>query len=148
MVKILKKFTGWPIYRKLFSVMLLVSFVPVGIVLAVSLKLTFNTMEEQLVYDSRMSVEWLQERLEMEIEGYTRTFYEFEIDKDFRDAVSSWCSDGERLTYAQQLELTTGLNQTVSVNSNVNAMELYSLEQDRALIAERSGTFYRYGRQA
>ncbi len=142
MVKILKKFTGWPIYRKLFSVMLLVSFVPVGIVLAVSLKLTFNTMEEQLVYDSRMSVEWLQERLEMEIEGYTRTFYEFEIDKDFRDAVSSWCSDGERLPYAQQLELTTGLNQTVSVNSNVNAMELYSLEQDRALIAERSGTFF------
>ena len=77
-------FTAWPLYRKLFLVMALISLVPVLIVLCVALMLTYRTMEEQLVYDSKMSVEWLQERLEMEIEDYTRTFYEFEIDKDFR----------------------------------------------------------------
>lgn len=30
--------------------------------------LSYRAMEQQLVYDSQMSAEWLQERLEMEIE--------------------------------------------------------------------------------
>ena len=112
------------------------------IVLCVALMLTYRTMEEQLVYDSKMSVEWLQERLEMEIEDYTRTFYEFEIDKDFRSALSQWCLQGDELNYSSKLELITGLNQTVSINRNINAIELYNLSRDKALIAERSSTFF------
>ena len=135
-------FTVWPLHRKLFLVMALVSLVPVLIVLCVSLMLTYRTMEEQLVYDSQMSVEWLQDRLEMEIEDYTRTFYEFEIDKDFRDALSQWCVDGDELNYSSKLELMTELNQTVSINKNINSVELYNLSQDKALIAERSSTFF------
>lgn len=135
-------FTAWPLYRKLFLVMALISLVPVLIVLCVALMLTYRTMEEQLVYDSKMSVEWLQERLEMEIEDYTRTFYEFEIDKDFRSALSQWCLQGDELNYSSKLELITGLNQTVSINRNINAIELYNLSRDKALIAERSSTFF------
>uniref|UniRef100_UPI00331F7C49 sensor histidine kinase n=2 Tax=Oscillospiraceae TaxID=216572 RepID=UPI00331F7C49 len=123
-------------------VMALISLVPVLIVLCVALMLTYRTMEEQLVYDSKMSVEWLQERLEMEIEDYTRTFYEFEIDKDFRSALSQWCLQGDELNYSSKLELITGLNQTVSINRNINAIELYNLSRDKALIAERSSTFF------
>ena len=134
--------TAWPLYRKLFLVMALISLVPVLIVLCVALMLTYRTMEEQLVYDSKMSVEWLQERLEMEIEDYTRTFYEFEIDKDFRSALSQWCLQGDELNYSSKLELITGLNQTVSINRNINAIELYNLSRDKALIAERSSTFF------
>ena len=122
--------------------MALISLVPVLIVLCVALMLTYRTMEEQLVYDSKMSVEWLQERLEMEIEDYTRTFYEFEIDKDFRSALSQWCLQGDELNYSSKLELITGLNQTVSINRNINAIELYNLSRDKALIAERSSTFF------
>lgn len=119
------------------------------IVLCVALMLTYRTMEEQLVYDSKMSVEWLQERLEMEIEDYTRTFYEFEIDKDFRSALSQWCLQGDELNYSSKLELITGLNQTVSINRNINAIELYNLSRDKALIAERlQYVFHRYGRPA
>ena len=110
--------------------------------LCVALMLTYRTMEEQLVYDSKMSVEWLQERLEMEIEDYTRTFYEVEIDKDFRSALSQWCLQGDELNYSSKLELITGLNQTVSINRNINAIELYNLSRDKALIAERSSTFF------
>lgn len=135
-------FTAWPLYRKLFLVMTLVSLVPVLIVLCVSLMLTYRAMEEQLVYDSQMSAEWLQERLEMEIEDYTRTFYEFEIDKDFRNALFQWCLQGDELNYSSKLELITGLNQTVSINRNINAIELYSLSEGKALIAERSSTFF------
>lgn len=135
-------FTAWPLYRKLFLVMALISLVPVLIVLCVALMLTYRTMEEQLVYDSKMSVEWLQERLEMEIEDYTRTFYEVEIDKDFRSALSQWCLQGDELNYSSKLELITGLNQTVSINRNINAIELYNLSRDKALIAERSSTFF------
>ena len=65
MAGIAEKFSGWPILRKLFAVMLVISLLPVALVLSVSLKLTFNTMQEQLVYDSSMNVEWLQDRLEM-----------------------------------------------------------------------------------
>ena len=96
-------FAAWPLYRKLFLVMALVSLVPVLIVLCVSLMLSYRAMEQQLVYDSQMSAEWLQERLEMEIEDYTRTFYEFEIDKDFRNALAQWCAHGDDLNYSFKL---------------------------------------------
>lgn len=135
-------FAAWPLYRKLFLVMALVSLVPVLIVLCVSIMLSYRAMEQQLVYDSQMSAEWLQERLEMEIEDYTRTFYEFEIDKDFRNALAQWCAHGDDLNYSFKLELITELNQTVSINKNINAIELYNLSQGKALIAERSSTYF------
>ena len=142
MAGIAEKFSGWPILRKLFAVMLVISLLPVALVLSVSLKLTFNTMQEQLVYDSSMNVEWLQDRLEMEIEGYTRSFYELEIDSDFRSALSHWCAEGDLVDYAAKLEMINTLNQIVSVNSNINAIELYSFTQGRVLLAERSGSAF------
>ena len=142
MASIAEKFSGWPILRKLFAVMLVISLLPVALVLSVSLKLTFNTMQEQLVYDSSMNVEWLQDRLEMEIEGYTRSFYELEIDSDFRSALSHWCAEGDLVDYAAKLEMINTLNQIVSVNSNINAIELYSFTQGRVLLAERFGSAF------
>lgn len=128
--------------RKLFAVMALISVVPVVIVTAAALSITYVTMRDQLIYDRRMSVEWLQSRLELEIEAYTRTFYEFEINKDFREDLYAWSAEGLSLGYAEKWQLISALNQTVSINSNINSIELYNLENSQALLAERSGAVF------
>lgn len=52
---------------------------------------------------------------------------------------------GDDLNYSFKLELITELNQTVSINKNINAIELYSLSQGKALIAEQfQYVFHRY----
>lgn len=142
MRNVFQKFTNWPVFRKLFVIMLLISLVPIALVLSVSLLLTFNTMEQQLVYDSSMSAEWLQERLEMELEDYTRSFYDLEIDRDFKNALLGWCNEGNDLDYGAKQELINVLNRNVSTDSNINAIELFSLEQDSMLVVERSGAYF------
>ena len=136
------KFISWPIFRKLFVVMLLISLLAVAMILLVSLMLTFNAMQQQLVYNSSMSAEWLQERLEMELEDYTRSFYDLEINRDFRSALLSWCDEGNDLDYESKQDLIDTLNRTVSIDSNINAIELFSLEQDSMLAVERSGSYF------
>ena len=116
------KFTSWPIFRKLFVVMLLISLLAVAMILLVSLMLTFNAMQQQLVYNSSMSAEWLQERLEMELEDYTRSFYDLEINRDFRSALLSWCDEGNDLDYESKQDLIDTLNRTVRIDSNINAI--------------------------
>ena len=40
---------------------------------------TYNAMREQLIYNRRMSIGWLKERLELGLSDYQEQFYEFEI---------------------------------------------------------------------
>ena len=142
MCKMFKNLRDLSINRKLFAMMALVSLAPVLLVTVVALSSTYSTMRNQLIYNSRMSVEWLQNRLELEIENYTRTFYKFEIEKTFRKDVTDWFDRGDALDSAARMRMINLLNQTVSIDKNINAVELYNLNLEEALIAKRSGVAF------
>lgn len=142
MGKVYNKLGDISIKRKLFAMMATVSVVPVLLVTVVALSITYTTMRDQLIYNSRMSVEWLQSRLELEIENYTRTFYKYEIEKTFREDVYNWYDRGDQLDYSARLRMIGSLTQTVSIDENINSVELYNLNSGEALIAKRSGTAF------
>lgn len=142
MGKLYEKLRDLSINRKLFAMMAAVSVLPVLLVTVTALSITYSTMRDQLIYDSRMSVEWLQSRLEMEIEGYTRAFYKFEIEKSFCADVYNWYDRGDQLDCTARLRMIGALNQTVSIDKNINSVELYNLSTGEALIAKRSGAAF------
>jgi sensor histidine kinase YesM len=101
--------------------------------------ITYQTMREQLIYNRRMSIRWLQDRLNSEVDSYSNRFYEFEVNKKIKKDITSWCNDDQEIDYTVKLDLITMMNETISMDKNLNAMEIYNFAKNQVLIAKRSG---------
>lgn len=116
-----------------FSVLLVI------IITSIAGIITYNTMRDQLIYNRRMSIRWLQDRLNLEVKNYSDQFYEFEVNKEIRSNITTWCTKNSDLDYKSKLDLISALNETISMDKNLNSMEIYNFAKDEVLVAKRSG---------
>ena len=133
------RFSNVPIRRKILLSMLVFSILPILLVVTVALRITYKTMRDQLIYDRRMSSGWLQDRLALELSDYTGRFYQFEVDKTIKNDIGAWCGRGEPLSYSAQWDLISRMNAIISMDSSMDAIEVYNLAQQQVLVARRSG---------
>lgn len=133
------RYRNWPIRRKLLVSMIAFTVIPVIIITSVALMITYNTMRDQLIYNYRMSSGWLQNRLELEVKDYTSQFYEFEVNKEVKADILTWCTSGREPGYEAKWRMITALNGTISMDSAINSIDLYNLNNDTVLVAERAG---------
>ena len=126
------------IRRRLFLGVLLISILLVVSVTGVAVSISYKTMKDQLIANRRMSVRWLQDRLTMEVEAYSDQFYSYEVDKNTKADINTWCSDAS-VDYAVLQRLITSTNETISMDSTLNSMEIYNLIKEEVIIAKRSG---------
>ena len=127
------------IRRKLLLGMLCSVIIPIVIITITSLRITFDSMEEQLIYNRRMSIGWLKDRLDLEVNEYSKLFYQFEIVGSMRDTIQSWSYDGEELDYESQWQLISAMNSQINLKSEINSIELYNFKRDEVLVCARSG---------
>lgn len=127
------------IRKKLLIGMLCAVIIPIIIITITSLQITFKSMEEQLIYNRRMSIGWLKDRLDLEIDEYSNLFYQFEIVSSMNDKIENWCYEGNELNYESQWELISFMNSKINLNSSINAIELYNYKRDEVLVCARSG---------
>ena len=130
------------IRRKLFFSMLLLSVCITAAVTLVALFSTYSTMREQLIYDRRTNIGWLENRLYLETKNDMNRFYEFEVSKTLKNDVLSWYTGGNNTDYAAKLDLINALNSIISLDSNINSIDLFNLGNDTVLRAERSGASF------
>lgn len=133
------KINNMTIRHKLFIAMLILSVLPVAVVTLFSMQTIYNTMYRQIIDSRRMSINWLQDRLELSIEKYIGQFYEFEVNKEFKNDILTWCGTDEGLDYAAKLRFISQLNASISMDGSINSIELYNLATDEVLVAQRSG---------
>lgn len=138
-VVLMKKIISGSIRKRLFVSMLAFSMLVVCFITGIAVRSTYHTMREQLIYNRRMSIGWLQDRMELEADNYQDLFYGFEVDRSIRETIESWCLKGEEPDYSDQWKLITMMNEVISMDSNLNSIELYNLLGDEVLVAERSG---------
>jgi sensor histidine kinase YesM len=134
--KILKNLS---IRKKLLIYLIIFSVTLVLTVTMIALSITYNTMREQLIYNRRMSIGWLHDRIDLEIKSYTNQFYEFEVDKVMKADINTWCTTGEEPDYIAKWRLISSLNEAISMDSNINSIEIYNLAYGKVLLAQRSG---------
>lgn len=127
------------IRKKLFVGILAFSVSLVVIVTTIVGFITYQTMREQLIYNRRMSIRWLQDRLNSEVDRYSDRFYEFEVNKKIKKDIASWCKDDQELNYIVKLDLITMMNETISMDKNLNSIEIYNFSKRQVLMAKRSG---------
>lgn len=127
------------IRKKLLIGMLCAVIIPIIIITITSLQITFKSMEEQLIYNRRMSIGWLKDRLDLEIDKYSNLFYQFEIVDSMNDTITDWCYEGNEVDYESQWELISFMNSKINLNSDINAIDLYNYKRDEVLICARSG---------
>ncbi|MBP1755404.1 MAG: sensor histidine kinase, partial [Firmicutes bacterium] len=127
------------IRRKLFIGILAFSVSLVIIVTTIIGFITYQTMREQLIFNRRMSIRWLQDRLNSEVDSYSDRFYEFEVNKKIKKGITSWCNDDQEMDYTVKLDLITMMNETISMDKNLNSIEIFNFAKDSVLVAKRSG---------
>ena len=130
------------IRKKLFFSMLLLSVCITAAVTFVALLSTYRTMREQLIYDRRTNIGWLENRLYLETKNDMNRFYEFEVSKTLKNDVLSWYLGGNNTDYSAKLDLINALNSIISLDSNINSIDLFNLGNDTVLRAERSGASF------
>lgn len=132
-------FKNISIRKKILLSMLAFTLIPVILVAGIATMVSYRTMRDQLIYDHRMSSGWLQDRLSLEINDMMDQFYEFEVDKKVKADILRWCTQDEELDYAAQWRIITLMNTIISMDSNINSIELFNLSSDRFIAARRSG---------
>ena len=132
-------FQNISIRKKLLVSMLTFTLLPILFVCTVTTTMAYRAMRNQLIYDYRMSSRWLQNRLELENDSIMAHFYKFDIDKNIRSDIFRWCIYNEELYYSARWRIITVMNTIMSMNSSIHSVELFNLEKNEVLIAERSG---------
>jgi sensor histidine kinase YesM len=135
----MKKAKDISIRKKLFIGILAFSVSLVVIVTTIVGFITYQTMREQLIYNRRMSIRWLQDRLNSEVDRYSDRFYEFEVNKKIKKDIASWCNDDQEIDYIVKLDLITMMNETISMDKNLNSIEIFNFTKKQVLVAKRSG---------
>jgi sensor histidine kinase YesM len=135
----MKKAKDISIRKKLFIGILAFSVSLVVIVTTIVGFITYQTMREQLIYNRRMSIRWLQDRLNSEVDRYSDRFYEFEVNKKIKKDIASWCNDAQEIDYSVKLDLITMMNETISMDKNLNSIEIFNFAKNQVLVAKRSG---------
>ncbi len=130
------------IRKKLFYSMLALSVCITAAVTFVALISTYGTMREQLIYDRRTNIGWLENRLYLETKSDMNRFYEFEVDKALKNDVMIWYTEGNNTDYSAKLDLINALNSIISLDSNINSIDLFNLGNDTVLRAQRSGASF------
>lgn len=133
------RFRNISIRKKILLSMLAFTLFPILLVATVATTITYRTMRDQLIYDHRMSSGWLQDRLSLETGSIMGQFYEFEVDKDVKADILRWCTQDGALDYSARWRLITVMNTIISMDGNINSIELFNLSNDTVLVAERSG---------
>jgi len=130
------------IRRKLFYSMLLLSVMITAAVTIVALISTYSTMREQLIFDRRTNIGWLENRLYLESKSDMNRFYEFEVDQALKFDVLAWYTGGNNADVSVKLDLIKALNSIISLDSNINSIDLFNLGNDTVLRAQRSGAAF------
>ena len=133
------RFRNISIRKKILVSMLAFTLIPILLVSIVAITITYKTMRDQLIYDHRMSSGWLQDRLAVENSDMMDRFYEFEVDKDVKAVILRWCTQDGSLDYSARWRIITVMNTVISMDSNINSIELFNMAENEVLIAERSG---------
>lgn len=135
------RFRNISIRKKILVSMLAFTLIPILLVAAVATTITYKTMRDQLIYDHRMSSGWLQDRLALENSEMMDRFYELEVDKDVKADILRWCTQDKQLDYSARWRIITVMNTVISMDSNINSIELFNLSENQVLIAERAGAY-------
>ena len=133
------RFRNISIRKKILVSMLAFTLIPILLVSIVAITITYKTMRDQLIYDHRMSSGWLQDRLAVENSDMMDRFYEFEVDKDVKADILRWCTQDGSLDYSARWRIITVMNTVISMDSNINSIELFNMAENEVLIAEPSG---------
>ena len=133
------RFRNISIRKKILVSMLAFTLIPILLVSIVAITITYKTKRDQLIYDHLMSSGWLQDRLAVENSDMMDRFYEFEVDKDVKADILRWCTQDGSLDYSARWRIITVMNTVISMDSNINSIELFNMAENEVLIAERSG---------
>jgi len=126
------------IQKKVFFGITSISILAICLVTLFAMRTIYFTMREQIIETRSMSIGWLKDRLDLSIREYSDQFYTFEVDKTFKSDLQTWCTSGE-IGYEAKWRCITSMNSVVSMNADINSIEIYNLVNGQVLAAKRSG---------
>lgn len=127
------------IRKKIFISMFIVSIIPVSLFTYFATENLYTSLDNQIVSSGENSIEYMHDKTEAMLKGYSGKFYELEADEEFKDDILTWCYDGVDFDYNVQWRLITILNFWMSIDWQINSIEIHNLVNGQVLDAKRTG---------
>lgn len=134
-----KKHHTISIRKRLLRGMALILLGVVVIITLFSAWNTYHALYAQLMQSKQESLNWFARQMDLSLQDYTSRFYTFEVDKELKSDIQTWCRPGGELGYAAQWRLISAMNTVMGVEADIRSMELYNLQNHTVLVAQRSG---------
>lgn len=124
------------IQKKILWAMLAISGIPILLQAVFTFTFSNRNMKSQLIQNKTQGIEWLNDKLDKELNKYKDFFYEIEIDKSLKRSLISW-SMGEELDNNTQKELRSVFEGMLNTNSYIHSVEIYNPDKQEGYSANR-----------
>ena len=124
------------IRKKILWAMLAISVIPILLQAAFTFTFSNRNMRNQLIQNKTQGIEWLNDKLDKELNKYKDFFYEIEIDKSLKRSLISW-SMGEELDNNTLKDIRSVFEGMLNTNSYIHSVEIYNPDKQEGYIADR-----------
>jgi sensor histidine kinase YesM len=131
---------SFSIRQQIFLAMTTTSLITLFLFAVFALPIAYNGMYTQLIESRVTNMNWLAIRLDITIHSYKNQFYEYEVDKDFRNVVLAWVS-GAGLDHQGQAKIRTTFDRSLSVDTNIRSIEIHAFNSDESYISTRASAY-------
>ncbi|MDR1688627.1 MAG: sensor histidine kinase [Clostridiales bacterium] len=122
---------------KIFLAVCGISIVPLIVFAAISTGITYSTMRAQLISSRTSNMDWIADKLFSNVRYHMYQFYEYEVNKDLKNAITNWVKNGY-MDYVDISKLRTEFETTLSIDTSVKSIEVYSLSTGDGFISTRA----------
>ncbi|MCL2244054.1 MAG: histidine kinase [Treponema sp.] len=136
----IKRKIRFSIRRKIFITIMIVSIVPVILFSIASISITYSTMRTQMISSRSLSMDWLYDRLSLDVRSYTNQFYEYEVNRELKSSIINWAY-GNQTDHITQSRIRNNFETTLSIDPSIRSIEIYSLISKDGLVSNRA-SFY------
>lgn len=127
------------IRKRLFTGMALILLGMAGLITLFSAWNTYQALYGQLMQSKQESMDWFVRQMDLSLQEYTNRFYTFEVNKEVKADIQAWCRPEGELEYSARWRLITTMNAVMGMDASIQSMELYNLQNQTVLAAQRSG---------
>lgn len=124
------------IRKKIFGAMFLISLIPIVLMAIFSMYITQRSMRQQLIRNREIGMEWMNDKLTVELNNYSEVFYGIEVDKDIKNHLISVAMGSEWEESILQ-SIREDFEEVLNMYPEIISIEIYNYNTENGYVATR-----------
>lgn len=124
------------IRKKIFGAMFLISLIPIILMAIFSIYITQRSMRQQLIRNREIGMEWMNDKLTVELNNYSEVFYDVEVDKEIKNHLIS-VAMGSEWEESILRSIRENFEEVLNMYPEIISIEIYDYNTENGYVATR-----------